>query len=95
MDYEKQNDSDWDASKGLRVMGLAYVSNFEEASFACIVSPTGECTDYKKFPNLLRRKDSYREDVRVAKVSKIILSWCELNSLLVFEVDVVVQRNSF
>lgn len=50
-------------------MGLAYVPDFEQAPFACIVAPDGECIEYKKLPNLLKRKNSYREDERLAKVS--------------------------
>ena len=69
VDNEDENDDDWDTSKGLRIMGLAYASDFEQAPFACIVAPDGECIEYKKLPNLLKRKNSYREDERLAKVS--------------------------
>lgn len=49
-------------------MGLSYVPDFEIAPFACIVDSDGECIEYKKFPYLLKRKTSYREDERLAKV---------------------------
>lgn len=51
-------------------MGIAYVPDFEQASFACIVAPDGECTDHLRLPNLMRRKNSYRQDEKQMKVSK-------------------------
>jgi len=49
-------------------MSIAYVPDFDQAPFACIVAPDGECIEYKKLPYLLRRKNSYREDERLMKV---------------------------
>lgn len=50
-------------------MSIAYVPDFAQAPFACIVAPDGECVEYKKLPNLLRRKNAYREEERLMKVS--------------------------
>lgn len=56
---ELDNDDDeWDTSKGLRVMGVAYVPDLSQAAFACLIAPDGECTDYIRLPNLLRWKTS-------------------------------------
>lgn len=52
-------------------MGLAYGLKSEQASFACLVEPDGECVDFKKLPNLLNHRKSYRVDERVAKVSRL------------------------
>lgn len=49
-------------------MSIAYVPDFAQAPFACIVAPDGECVEYKKLPNLLRRKNAYREEERLMKV---------------------------
>lgn len=73
VDFE-EDDDDWDTCKGLRVMGLAYVPDYVQAPYACIVAQDGECIEYKKLPNLLRRKNSYREDERLMKV---ILFYCK------------------
>ncbi len=67
VDFE-EDDDDWDTSKGLRVMAIAYVPDFSQAPFLCVVAPDGECIEYKKLPNLLRRKNSFREDERAMKV---------------------------
>lgn len=66
IDFEEEDD-DWDTSKGLRVMGLAYVPDFTQASFACIIAADGECTDHVRLPNLLKRKNSFRQDEKMMK----------------------------
>lgn len=54
-------------------MSIAYVPDFAQAPFACIVAPDGECVEYKKLPNLLRRKNAYREEERLMKVGVLFL----------------------
>jgi hypothetical protein len=49
-------------------MAVAYVPDFSQASFTCIVAPDGECTDHLRLPNLLRRKNSFRPEDKLLKV---------------------------
>ncbi|XP_065201238.1 transcription elongation factor SPT6 [Planococcus citri] len=66
VDFEEEDD-DWDTSKGLRIMGLSFVPDLSQAAFACVIAPDGECTDHLRLPNLLRRKNSFREDEKMMK----------------------------
>uniref|UniRef100_A0A1B6CNX7 Transcription elongation factor spt6 n=1 Tax=Clastoptera arizonana TaxID=38151 RepID=A0A1B6CNX7_9HEMI len=72
VDLPDEEDDEWDTSKGLRVMALAYVPDFSQAAFACMVAADGECTDYLRLPNILRRKNGFREEERLLKESDIL-----------------------
>ncbi|KAK6637223.1 hypothetical protein RUM44_007637 [Polyplax serrata] len=61
------DDDDWDTSKGLRILGVAFVPDLSQAAFACIVGPDGECTDYLRLPNLLKRKMSMNKEDNIMK----------------------------
>ncbi|XP_078047458.1 transcription elongation factor SPT6 isoform X1 [Augochlora pura] len=68
----EEEDEEWDTSKGLRVMGLAYVPDYSQAAFTCLIAPDGECTDYLRLPHLMKRKNSYREDEKVMKEADLL-----------------------
>lgn len=61
------DDDDWSTKKGLRIMGIAYVPDLSQAAFSCMIGPDGECTDYLRLPNLLRRKMSFNQDESALK----------------------------
>lgn len=67
VEFTDEEEEEWDTSKGLRVMAVAYVPDYSQASFACMVGPDGDCTDYLRLPHLLRRKNSFREDEKLQK----------------------------
>ncbi|XP_014252442.1 transcription elongation factor SPT6 [Cimex lectularius] len=67
VDFGDDDDEDWDTSKGIRVMAIAFVPDLSQASFACLIAPDGECTDYLRLPHLLKKKNSFREDERLVK----------------------------
>ncbi|XP_058804062.1 transcription elongation factor SPT6 isoform X2 [Phymastichus coffea] len=71
-EYPDEEDEEWDTTKGIRVMGLAYVSDFSVAAFACMIAPDGECTDYLKLPHILKRKNSFRESDKVMKEADLL-----------------------
>jgi transcription elongation factor SPT6 len=60
-----EDDDDWDASKGIRVMGLAYSPDHEQASFACILSPDGEVQDHLRLPYIMKR--AFNDDVKAKR----------------------------
>lgn len=66
------DDDEWDTSKGLRVMAIAYVPDLAQAAFTCIVAPDGECTDYLKLEHLLKREKSFREDEKHKKRADLL-----------------------
>jgi len=60
-----EDDDDWDTSKGIRVMGLAYSPDHEQASFACILSPDGEVVDHLRLPYIMKRP--FNDDVKAKR----------------------------
>ncbi|XP_012145851.2 transcription elongation factor SPT6 isoform X1 [Megachile rotundata] len=71
-EFPEEEDEEWDTSKGLRVMGLAYVPDYSQAAFTCLIAPDGECTDYLRLPHLMKRKNSYREDEKTMKEADLL-----------------------
>ena len=71
-EFPDEEDDEWDTSKGLRVMGIAYLPDESQAPFACIVSPDGECTDFLKIPHILKRKNSFRESEKIMKEADLL-----------------------
>lgn len=61
------DDYDWDYSRGIRVMGVAYVPDYSQAAFAAIIAPDGEVTDYLRIPHMMKRKNTFREDEKSLK----------------------------
>lgn len=66
------DDEEWSTQKGLRIMGLAYLPDYSQAAFTCLVAPDGECTDYLRLPHLMKRKNSYREEEKNAKEADLL-----------------------
>lgn len=62
-----EDDDDWDTSKGIRVMGLTYSPDHEQASFACILSPDGEVLDHLRLPYIMKRP--FNDDVKAKRDS--------------------------
>ncbi|TGZ45905.1 transcription elongation factor SPT6 isoform X2 [Temnothorax longispinosus] len=71
-EFPEEEDEEWDTSKGLRVMGLAYVPDYSQAAFTCLVAADGECTDHLRLPHLMKRKNSYREDEKMMKEADLL-----------------------
>ncbi|KAH0952476.1 hypothetical protein HN011_000116 [Eciton burchellii] len=71
-EFPEEEDEEWDTSKGLRIMGLAYVPDYTQAAFTCLIAADGECTDYLRLPHLMKRKNSYREDEKAMKESDLL-----------------------
>ncbi|XP_029038298.1 transcription elongation factor SPT6-like isoform X2 [Osmia bicornis bicornis] len=71
-EFPDEEDEDWNTSKGLRVMGLAYVPDPSQSAFTCMVSPDGECTDHLRLPHLMKRKNSPRENEKMMKEADLL-----------------------
>ncbi|XP_056634239.1 transcription elongation factor SPT6 [Diorhabda sublineata] len=65
--FPEEDEDDWDTSKGVRVMGVAYVPEYSVSAFACISAPDGDITDYLRLPHLLKRKNSFRIEEKSMK----------------------------
>lgn len=67
--FSDEEEDEWDTSKGIRVMAVAYVPDYAQSAFACIAASDGDITDYLRLPHLLKRKNSYREEEKLVKVA--------------------------
>nr|CAD7428568.1 unnamed protein product [Timema monikensis] len=72
VEFTEEDDEEWDTSKGLRVMGLAFVPDYSQAAFACIVGPDGDVTDHLRLPHVLKRKNSFREEEKLQKEADLL-----------------------
>lgn len=70
--FPDEEDDEWDTSKGVKVMSIAYVPDYEVSAFTCIAAPDGEITDYLRLPHLLKRKNSYRDDEKMLKEADLL-----------------------
>ncbi|XP_055642141.1 transcription elongation factor SPT6 isoform X2 [Toxorhynchites rutilus septentrionalis] len=61
------DDYDWETSRGIRVMGVAYVPDYTQSAFAAIINPDGEVMDYLRIPHLMKRKNAFRQDEKELK----------------------------
>jgi transcription elongation factor SPT6 len=50
------------------VKAVAYVPDYSQAAFACMVGRNGDCTDYRRLPNRMKRKNSFRVEEKLQKV---------------------------
>ena len=70
--FPHEVDAAWNTSNGVRVMGIAYVPDESQPSYACIVEPNGECTEILKLLNLLKRRNSLKESDKVLKEADLL-----------------------
>jgi transcription elongation factor SPT6 len=70
VNFEEMDDDydDWDSSKGIRVMGVAYTPDHSQAAFSAILNPEGEVTDYLRTPHILKKKNAHRNDEKAVKL---------------------------
>uniref|UniRef100_A0A182J0J1 Transcription elongation factor SPT6 n=1 Tax=Anopheles atroparvus TaxID=41427 RepID=A0A182J0J1_ANOAO len=61
------DDYEWETTRGVRVMGVAYVPDYTQSAFGAIIAPDGEVTDYLRIPHLLKKKNAYREAEKQCK----------------------------
>ena len=71
-DFTEEDDYEWDSSKGLRVMGLAYTPDYSQAAFCALTGPDGDVTDYLRIPHILKRKNSFRSDEKAMKEADLL-----------------------
>lgn len=76
VDFPEDEDDEWDTSKGLRIMGIAYVPDFSQAAFGVVIDPDSEVVDHIRMPQLLKRKNSYNHNEKDLKVC-IVVIWAK------------------
>ncbi|XP_038220585.1 transcription elongation factor SPT6 isoform X2 [Zerene cesonia] len=55
----EDDDDEWDASNGVRVVSVAYVPERSQCAFACAVVGGGEVADHLRLPHLLCRRTAW------------------------------------
>jgi len=70
--FQEEEDEEWDTSKGIRVLSIAYVPDFNQTAFACIVSHDGEPADYIRLQSILKSVRSYNETDRTEKEADLL-----------------------
>lgn len=71
-ELQEEEEDEWDTKNGIRVMALSYVADYEQASFGCLVSTDGECTDHIRLENMLKRKDAWKDSDRAGIVLFVV-----------------------
>ena len=61
------DEEDWDTKNGIRVMGLSYVADLDQAAFGCLINVDGECSDHIRLEHILKRKNAWKEMDRTGK----------------------------
>lgn len=69
--FSEEEDYDWETSKGIKAMAIAYVPDYSQAAFCAVTSPEGEVTDYLRMPHILKRKNSYRQEEKILKTTDL------------------------
>ncbi|XP_065344159.1 transcription elongation factor SPT6 [Cloeon dipterum] len=71
VEFPDEDEDDWDTTNGIRILSIAYVTDMDQAAFASVIGPQGECVEFLKLPGLLKRKNSRRDEDRLDKEADI------------------------
>ena len=83
-EFEGDDDA-WDTSKGVRVLGVAFVPDYDQAAFAALIGPDGDCSEHLRIPHLLKRKSSYNpEDAQLKEADHQVDGYLEKYLLIYF-----------
>ena len=64
----KDEEEEWDTSDGVRVLGISYSDDQDEASYGALISTQGDVADFIKLSFLTKRPDSFIEKERLGKI---------------------------
>ncbi|UYV64588.1 SUPT6H [Cordylochernes scorpioides] len=71
VDQLMEEDEEYDTRDGIRVLGIAYVSEMDVPAFGALVDGNGEVTDHIRLPHLLKRRSAWRPKDREQKESDL------------------------
>lgn len=60
--FPDEDDDDWDTSKGVRVLGIAFEDDFSQAAFGALINYDGEVTDYVRLPKFTSKRGKITAD---------------------------------
>ncbi|ODN05104.1 Transcription elongation factor SPT6 [Orchesella cincta] len=71
-EFPEEDEEEWDTTKGLRVLAIAFVNDYEQAAFACLVSPDGEPLEHLRLQSIIKNKKSFKESDRQEKLADLL-----------------------
>ena len=66
-DFSAEDDEAWDTSDGVRVLGIGYSEDQEDAAYAVLIDTSGDMKDYLKLSYIMKRDNSYIQREREGK----------------------------
>ena len=66
-DFSGEDEELWDTSEGIRVLGICYSDDDDNASYGAMINMQGEVSDFIKLSYLTKRDNSYIEKERLGK----------------------------
>ncbi|ODM97896.1 Transcription elongation factor SPT6 [Orchesella cincta] len=71
-EFPEEDEEEWDTTKGLRVLAIAFVNDYEQAAFACLVSPDGEPLEHLRLQSIIKNKKAFKESDRQEKLADLL-----------------------
>jgi len=72
---EDDEDGDWLTTRGIKVLSIAYVPDFQQVAFACFVGVDGDPSDYLRLSNITKNVNSKRPSDKTEKVFSFRNNW--------------------
>ena len=66
-DFSGEDDEAWDTSDGVRVLGIGYSEDEEDAAYAVLIDTSGEMKDYLKLSYIMKRDNAFIQREREGK----------------------------
>ena len=66
-DFSAEDDEAWDTSDGVRVLGIGYSEDEEDAAYAVLIDTSGDMKDYLKLSYIMKRDNSWIQKEREGK----------------------------
>lgn len=70
--FNDEDDDEWDTSKGVRILGISYEDDNKQAAFGALLAPDGEVSNFMRLPSILKRKNSHFENEKHAKLADLL-----------------------
>ena len=70
VNFEEEDEDDWDSSHGVRVMGIMYEADQDTSAYGVLITMEGEVGSIIKLDYLLQRVDAFSDRVREEKAAE-------------------------
>ncbi|XP_031627743.1 transcription elongation factor SPT6 isoform X2 [Contarinia nasturtii] len=73
--FPDEDDDDWDTTKGVRVMSVAFDDDPSQAAFTVLINTDGEVTDYLRLPKFTYRRGKFTPDDKDAPDTEALVNF--------------------